>query len=149
MAENHAPILCADDNPVDIELFRVAFEEIGLNYPLEVVRDGQEALDYLHQNGAYSQQAQVIPAAILLDIKMPRLNGIEALKIIRANPMLIHVPVIMLTSSEMLKDIEVCYSLGANAYVVKPIDFEEFIRKVESMSKFWQYLNTMPETAFL
>lgn len=142
MAEKDAPILCVDDNPIDLELFRVAFEELGLNDELAIARDGQEALDFLQsENGA-----NVIPAAILLDIKMPRLNGIEALKVIRANPALRQVPVIMLTSSEMGKDIEACYALGANAYVVKPIDFEVFIKTVASMRRFWKYLNAMPES---
>ncbi len=142
MAEKDAPILCVDDNPIDLELFRVAFEELGLDDAIEVARDGQEALDFLQSRDG----TPVIPAAILLDIKMPRLNGIEALKVIRANPALRQVPIIMLTSSEMGKDIEACYKLGANAYVVKPIDFEVFIKTVDAMRRFWKHLNAMPES---
>lgn len=138
-----APILCADDNPYDIELFLVAFQEIELPHPVEVARDGQEALDYLNFEGNYSNRSPSIPAAILLDIKMPKINGIEVLKVIRSKPEWAEVPVIMMTSSEMQRDIETCYQLGANAYVVKPIDFEKFVGMVKSLSQFWSLLNTV------
>lgn len=142
MKEKLAPILCADDNPYDIELFLVAFEEIQLQHPVEVARDGQEALDYLNLQGAYAGRPAGLPAAILLDIKMPKVNGIEVLKVIRSKTEWESVPVIMMTASEMQKDIETCYELGANAYVVKPIDFEKFVGMVRSLSQFWSFLNT-------
>lgn len=141
MNKHLAPILCADDNPYDIELFLVAFEEIALQHPVEVARDGQEALDYLNLEGVYSERKPGIPAAILLDIKMPKISGIEVLKAIRSKMAWKEVPVIMITSSEMQQDIEACYRLGANAYVVKPIDFEKFVGMVKSLSQFWSYLN--------
>lgn len=142
MNKNLAPILCADDNPYDIELFLVAFEEIALQHPVIVTRDGQEALDYLNLEGPYSGRTPEVPAAILLDIKMPKINGIEVLKAIRSKPEWERIPVIMITSSEMQRDIEACYQLGANAYVVKPIDFEKFVGMVKSLSQFWSFLNT-------
>lgn len=145
MANEKAPILCADDNHFDIALFLEAFREIELPHRVDVVRDGQEALDYLSGQGAYLHQPPVVPAAILLDIKMPKLNGIEVLKILRNRPDLQHVPIIMVTASEMVKDVEICYDLGANAYVVKPIDFDEFVHMMRSLSRFWALLNSYPQ----
>ncbi|PHN03172.1 response regulator [Flavilitoribacter nigricans] len=146
MTDELAPILCADDNPYDIELFLVAFEEIQLQHPIAVARDGQEALDYLNYQGRYEGRENTVPAAILLDIKMPKINGIEVLKAIRSKPEWACVPVIMITSSEMQKDVEACYALGANAYVVKPIDFEKFVGMVRSLSQFWSFLNNNSAT---
>jgi CheY-like chemotaxis protein len=143
MRNDLAPIICADDNPYDIELFLVAFEEIGLQHPVEFIKDGQQALDYLNREGPFAGYDSPLPAAILLDIKMPKINGMEVLKAIREKPQWSKVPVIMMTSSEMQRDIEACYRLGANAYVVKPIDFEKFVKMVKSLSQFWTYLNTV------
>lgn len=134
-------ILYADDNPHDARLFLFAAEEIELEYRVDIVENGQEALNYLNYEGKYATRVQEMPAAILLDIKMPKLNGIEALKAIRSKPEFQETPVIMITSSEMLKDITICYEQGASAYVVKPIDFDDFVQLVGSMSRFWTTLN--------
>ena len=134
-------ILCADDNPLDVDLLLLAFAEIELEPRIDVVRDGQEALDYLQYEGAYVDRPKAIPEAIILDIKMPKLDGIEVLKVIRYLPELENVPIIMLTSSEMMQDIKACYEYGVNAYVVKPIDFDEFIVMVRSVRNFWTFLN--------
>lgn len=140
------PILCADDNPFDIELFKVAFSELDGKHRIDVARDGQEVLDYLFYRGEFADRNRELPAAILLDIKMPRLDGIEALRAIRALEDYRELPIIMITSSEMTRDVIDCYELGANAYVVKPIDFNDFVSLVESLYRFWTYLNKFPES---
>lgn len=142
MNNNLPPILCADDNPYDVELFLIAFEEIELKHPVSIVRDGQEALDYLNYRGDYSNRPVHKPAAILLDIKMPKISGIDVLRAIREKEEWQEIPVIMMTSSKMKEDIDICYQLGANAYVVKPIEFDQFVKMVRSLSQFWSLLDT-------
>ena len=141
MTKDIPSILYADDNRFDIDLFLLALDELKLEYQVDVVRDGQEALDFLFYEGAYTHRTRKNPTAIMLDIKMPKLNSIEVLKLICSEDELQNIPIIMVTSSEMEKDIKVCYDLGANAYIVKPIDFDEFIKMVEGLSRFCTYLN--------
>lgn len=140
MNRHLSPILYADDSHLDVELFRLAAKELQLKYSLKVAENGQELLDYLLNTPTEQETKYLKPAVILLDIKMPKLNGMEALKIIRAHQEYQHVPIIMLTSSEARKDVEACYQLGANAYVVKPMGFNEFLELVESLQRFWTYL---------
>lgn len=134
-------VLYADDNYLDVELLSLAFEELKLEYQLDIVKNGQEALDYLLYQGIFAERPRETPAAILLDIKMPKLDGIEVLKGLRSHSALNKVPVFMLTSSELQNDVEICYQLGANAYVVKPIDFDNFLIMIKQMSLFWSRLD--------
>lgn len=134
-------ILYADDNENDIELTLEAFRECGLQNKIEVTKDGKEVLDYLKNEGKYEGKVKEKPVLILLDIKMPKLDGIEVLKIIKSDELLRTIPVVMLTSSSMEKDLYQSYKLGANAYVVKPIDFVEFMDSVKKIGAFWALVN--------
>jgi CheY-like chemotaxis protein len=137
-------ILLAEDNPKDIELTLEALEEFNLANHVTVVKDGVETLEYLRSEGKYAHRAQGNPAVVLLDIKMPRMDGIEVLRAIRDDPALKMLPVVMLTSSREEPDLKKCYELGANAYVVKPVDFKEFIEAVKQVGVFWAVINEMP-----
>jgi len=134
-------ILLAEDNSDDVELTLTALGEHNLANTVDVVRDGVEALDYLYCRGAYAGRESGKPAVVLLDIKMPRLGGIEVLMKIREDPALKTVPVVMLTSSGLENDIVRSYGLGVNAYVVKPVNFSEFIEAVKHLGVFWALLN--------
>lgn len=137
-------ILYAEDSENDIELTLAAFKESNLANPIDVVRDGAEALDYLFYRGAYSKRPVETPVFILLDLKMPKLDGIEVLNEIRKSEQYKNVPVIILTSSRMESDIVNSYELGANGFVVKPIDFSEFIETIKNLGYFWAIINTSP-----
>jgi CheY-like chemotaxis protein len=137
-------ILYAEDNINDIELTLAAFEECKLANRIDVVRDGEEVLDYLLFRKKYANRQKEIPVFLLLDIKMPKMNGIEVLKKIRETEEYKNLPVVMLTSSKMETDVLKSYELGANGFVVKPIDFNEFINAIKSIGHFWAILNTSP-----
>jgi CheY-like chemotaxis protein len=137
-------ILYAEDNLNDIELTQAAFEESSLANQVDIVRDGEEALDYLFYRGKYERRKKAIPAFILLDIKMPKMDGIEVLKIIRNSEEYRNLPVVMLTSSQMESDVYRSYQLGANGFVVKPIEFIEFVKAIKGIGYFWAILNTSP-----
>lgn len=134
-------ILYADDNENDIELTLEAFKECNLLNKIEVTRDGKEVLDYLKYEGVYENRPKEKPILILLDIKMPKLDGIEVLKVIKEDDDLKTIPVVMLTSSSMEMDLIESYKLGANAYVVKPVDFLEFMESVKKIGSFWAIVN--------
>lgn len=136
------PILYAEDNLNDIELTLAAFKESNLANRIDVVRDGEEALDYLFFRGRYSERDRCAPSFVLLDIKMPKVDGMEVLKAIRQSPEYKNLPVIMLTSSQMESDVYKSYESGANGFVVKPIDFGEFVKAVKGIGYFWAILNT-------
>ena len=119
-------ILYAEDNQNDIELTLAAFQESNLLNPIDVVRDGHEALDYLFYRGKYINREKSVPAFVLLDIKMPKIDGIEVLRAIRESEHYKRLPVVMLTSSEMENDVVKSYELGVNSFVVKPINFNEY-----------------------
>jgi len=138
------PILLAEDNTNDIELTLAAFEENKLANHVDVVRDGVEAMDYLLYRGKYADRPRDTPIVVLLDIKMPKKTGIEVLKEIRENSELKTIPVVMLTSSNLERDIVESYNLGVNAYVVKPVDFIEFAKAVRILGLFWTVLNKKP-----
>jgi CheY-like chemotaxis protein len=142
--ENLSRILYAEDNSNDIELTMAAFSECKLANVIDVVRDGQEALDYLFYKGKYVDREKDKPLLVLLDIKMPKVDGIEVLKEIRKSDEYKEVPVVMLTSSQMESDIMISYQLGVNAFVVKPIDFSEFVNAIKSIGYFWAILNKTP-----
>lgn len=137
-------ILMAEDNPQDVELTIEALSEHNLANQVIAVRDGVEALEYLYCEGQYKSRKQGNPAVILLDIKMPRMDGIEVLEAIRGNEKLKSIPVVMLTSSREEPDLKKCYELGVNAYVVKPLNFKEFMEAVIHIGIFWAMLNELP-----
>lgn len=137
-------ILYAEDNLNDIELTLAAFEECNLANKVDVVRDGQEVLDYLFCQGNYVNRPKEKPVFVLLDIKMPKMDGTEVLKRIRESEEYKNLPVVMLTSSQMETDVIKSYESGANGFVVKPIDFTEFIGAVKNIGYFWAVLNTSP-----
>src|SRR5687768_7475802 len=127
-------ILVVDDDPNDAELTLRALQGMKLNHPVDVARDGQEALDYLERRGAFAERAGGLPALVLMDVKMPRMGGIEALERIKKNPSLRKIPVVMLTSSREERDLLKSYDLGTNAYVVKPVAFEKYLAAVSGLA---------------
>ena len=137
------PILLVEDSANDIELTLAALEDSHVANPVIVLRNGAEALDYIAKYAAADALDQ--PVVVLLDIKMPKVSGIEVLRKLKANPHTAPVPVVMLTSSREGPDIDECYQIGANAYVVKPVDFEEFSRAVKDVGRFWAVVNQPPQ----
>jgi len=137
-------ILLAEDNIKDAELTLEAMTENKLANNVTVVRDGVETIEYLRREGKYRDRREGNPAFILLDIKMPRMDGIEVLRIIRNDPRLKTIPVVILTSSREEADLVHSYSLGVNAYVVKPVNFHDFIEAVKQIGIFWAVLNEAP-----
>jgi CheY-like chemotaxis protein len=137
-------ILLAEDNPKDVELTLEALSEHNFANQVTVVKDGVEAMEYLRCEGKYKLRTQGNPAVVLLDIKMPRMDGIEVLKAVRNDPTLKMLPIVMLTSSREEPDLKKCYELGANAYVVKPVDFQDFIEAVKQVGIFWAVINEIP-----
>jgi CheY-like chemotaxis protein len=138
------PILLVEDNPNDVELTLIALERSQLANDVVVARDGVEALDYLHCRGAFTSRPQGNPAVILLDLKLPRVDGLEVLKEIRGTAGLRSVPVVMLTSSREEQDLLRSYELGVNAYVVKPVEFKQFVEAIADLGVFWAVLNEPP-----
>ncbi len=141
------PILIAEDNLNDVELTLSALHSLNLANPITVVHDGAQALDFLHLRGPLAGSGCVQPAVVLLDLKMPRIDGLEVLRQIRADPGLRSTPVVILTSSREESDLVQGYQLGANAYVVKPVDFDAFISAVSRLGVFWALVNEPPPTA--
>lgn len=137
-------ILLVEDNPQDVELIIEAFKQFNLANQIVSVSDGVEAMEYLQYEGTYKTRPKGAPAVILLDIKMPRMDGIEVLEAIRKDKKLKTIPVVMLTSSREDPDLKRCYELGVNAYVVKPVDFKEFMKAVQQIGVFWAILNEQP-----
>jgi CheY-like chemotaxis protein len=137
-------ILLAEDNPNDIELTLEAFAAHNLANRVAVAKDGVEALQYLRCEGEWAGRESGDPAVVLLDIKMPRKDGIEVLREIRGDPALRRLPVVILTSSREDQDVLTSYDLGVNAYVVKPVDFQSFLAAVESLGVFWALVNERP-----
>ena len=138
------PILLVEDNPRDLELTLVALERSQLANEVIVVRDGAEALDYLLRRGDFATRAEGNPAVMLLDLKLPRIDGLEVLKFVRDTEALRSIPVVMLTSSREEPDLNRAYELGVNAYVVKPVEFKEFVTAISDLGIFWAVLNEPP-----
>jgi len=138
---NLRTILLVEDNPMDVELTLEALDEHNLANRVVVANDGIEALEYLRCEGKYAHRNNENPAVVLLDIKMPRMDGKELLAIIRGDKLLKNLPVVMLTSSREEPDLIHCYELGVNAYVVKPVGFSEFIDAVKPLGIFWALIN--------
>jgi CheY-like chemotaxis protein len=137
-------VLLVEDNPNDVELTLSALKEARLANEIVVTNDGEQALDYLQRRGKYLGRTTQSPAVILLDLKMPKVDGHEVLRQIRADPELRLIPVVVLTSSREEKDLYSSYDKGANSYVVKPVDFEEFIGAISKLGVFWAVLNEPP-----
>ena len=138
------PILLVEDNPNDVELSLVALGKSQLANEVVVVRDGADALDYLRCEGDYRDRAQGNPAVVLLDLKLPKVDGLQVLEQIKSDPYLQSVPVVILTASREEKDLLRGYRLGVNAYVVKPVSFKEFIEAIQELGIFWALINEPP-----
>jgi CheY-like chemotaxis protein len=137
-------ILLAEDNARDVELTLAALEEYNLANEVVVVRDGAEALDYLNMRGKFTGHANGLPAVVLLDLKMPKVDGLEVLRQMKEDADLKHVPVVMVTSSREEQDLVRSYQLGVNAYVVKPVDFQKFVESIKQIGFFWALINEPP-----
>jgi two-component system response regulator len=137
-------ILVVDDSPRDIELTVNALETYQLTNKITALHDGAEALDYLYRRGEFAGCTDAQPAVILLDLKMPRVDGIEVLRQIKGDPVLKMIPVVVMTSSREEQDVLNSYQLGVNAYVVKPVKFQEFVEAVKHLGMFWAILNEPP-----
>ena len=137
-------ILLAEDDLKDVELTVNALSEHNLANDILVVRDGAEALDYLYRRGAFAQEPEGNPIVILLDLKMPKMDGIQVLRQIKSDKNLQTIPVVILTSSRESQDLQTCYQLGVNAYVVKPVKFSDFIEAVKEIGVFWALINEPP-----
>ncbi len=138
-------LLLVEDNPTDEKLTIRAFKKAGVANEIIVARDGAEALDYLFATGTYAgRDAGDLPAVVLLDLKLPRIDGLEVLRRVRVNPRAQCVPVVILTASKETEDVSRGYALGANAYVRKPVDFAEFAEATKTLGLFWLLLNEPP-----
>lgn len=141
-------ILLVEDNPDDVELTRIAFSEAQLDSRLEVVRDGVEALDYLFARGAHAgRDPAKLPSIVLLDLNLPKVDGREVLQAIRANEATRSLPVVVLTTSTEPFDVDASYALGANSYIRKPVDFEQFSTAINQLGLYWLVLNEPPPSA--
>lgn len=138
------PILLVEDSPNDVELVLAALKKNKLANPVAVARDGDEALDFLHRRGRYQDRPGSLPIAMLLDLKMPKKDGLEVLREIKGDPTLKMIPVVMLTSSREEADLVKSYQLGVNAYVVKPVGFEQFVDAIKQTGMFWAVINEPP-----
>ncbi|KQS53012.1 response regulator [Methylobacterium radiotolerans] len=138
------PILLVEDNPNDIELTLAALESSQLANEIVICRDGAEALDFIYRRGAHEKRQAQDPAVVLLDLKLPKVDGLEVLAKIKGDPVTRQVPVVMLTSSREETDLVRSYDLGVNAFVVKPVAFEEFFAAIKEIGVFWALLNEPP-----
>jgi DNA-binding response OmpR family regulator len=138
------PILLVEDDARDLELTLVALERSQLANDVVVMRDGAQALDYLGRVGDHAERPEGNPAVLLLDLKLPKVSGLEVLRTVRATPELRSLPVVMLTSSQEESDVVHSYELGVNAYVVKPVEFKEFVAAIADLGVFWAMLNEPP-----
>jgi CheY-like chemotaxis protein len=139
-----ARILIVEDDPRDVELTLTALEDYKLANEVVVARDGQEALDYLYCRGQFRDRSNENPAVMLLDLKLPKVDGLEVLKQIKSDEQLKMIPVVVLTSSHEEQDMMRSYRLGVNAYVVKPVDFHEFVNAIKELGIFWAVINQPP-----
>lgn len=137
-------ILLVEDNENDIELTLNALQDCRLSNEVHAVRDGAEALDYMYCRNGYKDRGEGLPCVILLDLKMPRVDGIEVLRTLKGDPELRHVPIVMLTSSREERDLVLSYDLGVNAFVVKPVDFSQFVQAIRNLGMFWAIINEPP-----
>jgi len=137
-------ILIVEDDPRDVELTLTALEEYNLANEVVITRNGEEALDYLFCRGTFDNRSGENPAVMLLDLKLPKVDGLEVLQQIKSNEKLRMIPVVVLTSSREERDMVASYKLGVNAYVVKPVDFHEFVNAIRELGIFWAIINEAP-----
>jgi CheY-like chemotaxis protein len=137
-------ILLVEDDPKDVELTLTALEEYNLANEVVLARDGEEALDYLYRRGEFATRSNGNPAVLLLDLKLPKVNGLEVLQQIKSDERLRLIPVVVLTSSHEEKDMVTSYRLGVNAYVVKPVNFHDFVNAIRELGIFWAIINEPP-----
>jgi CheY-like chemotaxis protein len=138
-------VLVVEDNPADLELMLIAFRKHGYSYKVAVAKDGAEAIDFVYGTGPYANRDPASnPKLILLDLKLPRVGGLEVLYRIKSDPEKKLIPVVVFTSSALDQDIEECYRAGANSYIQKPINFERFQTTVTAIAAFWMQLNLSP-----
>ena len=137
-------ILLVEDDPKDTELTMTALEEYNLSNEVVVATDGEEALDYLYYRGKFQRRSGENPAVLLLDLKLPKVDGLQVLETIKADENLKMIPVVVLTSSREEQDMVRSYKLGVNAYVVKPVDFHEFVNAIRELGVFWAIINEPP-----
>lgn len=138
------PILLVEDSPRDVELTLAALAKCQLANDIVVVRDGAEALDWLYSRGSFAARTPGEPAVVLLDLKLPKVDGLEVLEQVKGDARLRQIPVVMLTSSREERDLMRSYQLGVNAFVVKPVDFKEFFQAIQDLGMFWAILNEPP-----
>jgi CheY-like chemotaxis protein len=138
------PILVVEDNPRDLELTLAALARCQLANEIVVARDGAEALDYLYHRGGHTGRAVGDPAVVLLDLKLPKLDGLEVLEHVKGDPHHRQIPIVMLTSSREERDLIRSYELGVNAFVVKPVDFSAFFEAIQELGMFWAIINEPP-----
>jgi CheY-like chemotaxis protein len=138
------PILLVEDNPRDLELTLAALAKCQLANEIIITRDGAEALDYVYARGDYAARPSGDPAVILLDLKLPKIDGLEVLETLKRDGNFRQIPVVMLTSSREERDLVTSYEQGVNAFVVKPVDFNAFFEAIESLGMFWAILNEPP-----
>ncbi len=138
------PILLVEDSPKDLELTLAALKKCQLANDIIIARDGEEAIDYLSFSGKHAGRAEGYPAVVLLDLKLPKVDGLEVLERIKGDASLRHIPVVMLTSSREEQDLVRSYELGVNAFVVKPVEFSKFFQAIEDLGVFWAVLNEPP-----
>lgn len=141
------PILLVEDNPRDLELTLAALTKCQLANEIIIARDGSEAIDYLYRQGAHEKRLVGDPAVVILDLKLPKIDGLEVLERVKKDPALRHVPIVMLTSSREEQDVVKSYEFGVNAFVVKPVDFTEFFQAIRDLGAFWAILNEPPPGA--
>jgi len=137
-------ILLVEDDPRDVELTMSALEDYNLSNEVVVASDGEEALDYLYCRGKFQRRSGENPAVLLLDLKLPKVDGLEVLQAIKSDEKLKMIPVVVLTSSREERDMVTSYKLGVNAYVVKPVDFHEFVNAIKELGVFWAIINEPP-----
>src|ERR1700747_100363 len=137
-------ILLVEDDPKDVELTLTALEEYHLANEVVITRDGEQALDYFYRRGGYTARSSDNPAVLLLDLKLPKVDGLEVLQQVKSDEKLKMIPVVVLTSSHEEKDMIASYKLGVNAYVVKPVDFHEFVNAIKELGVFWAVINEPP-----
>jgi CheY-like chemotaxis protein len=133
----NSPILLVEDNPVDLDLTIRAFALRNLTNPILVARDGEEALSYIPQ----WENGEMVPVVILLDLKLPKVNGLEVLQILKSHPIFKTIPVVILTTSEESTDVKTAYQLGANSYILKPVNFDKFIEVAKHIELYWNVIN--------
>jgi len=147
MKGNEPVVLIVEDDPDDLELTLHTFGEAGISLPFEVARDGPEALDFVFCRGPHSGREFIPPRLILLDLRLPKISGIEVLRAIKTDPRTKAIPVVVLTSSREERDLVEGYNLGANSYIQKPVDFAKFQQVIREMGYYWLVMNQPPVTA--